>query len=138
MAAPYPAPVLNGMPATFWWTPSHAVCAFSTQQGRYPTRQLSTDQPYPLPVMRTNMNLDIQKKALQLVKQFPELTRAITPLNDWYHLYRYWDAVDLWIEGAAFCFFVIHRIGVINKELDEVFFLTIDECAKEWIAGHEE
>jgi hypothetical protein len=88
--------------------------------------------------MRTNLNHDVQKKAAQLARQFPELARGITPITDWYHLYRYWDAVDLWIEGAAFCYFVIHRIGMVNKELDEEFFFTIDEFAKEWIAGHEE
>ena len=134
--AVYPQPMLGGMPAQFWWTPDHAACAFSTQEGRYPKRQL--EQPYPAPILRTNLNHDVHKTAFQLARQFPDLASGIKPVENWYHLYRYWDAVDIWTEGAGFCYQVLNRIAEVNKELDDAFFIAIDETAKEWMARNEE
>ncbi len=127
---------IGGMPQSFWRTPDNAAAAFSTQLGRYPKRQLP--DPLPPPIARSNMNWDIQKKAQNLVRQFPELARGITPIHEWYHLYKYFDAHDLWVEGAAFCFFVIYRIGVVNEQLIIEQREMIEDFAKDWVAFHEE
>jgi hypothetical protein len=136
MMTTYNNQFIGGMPVSFWQTPDNAVAAFSTQLGRYPKRQLP--RPLPAPIIRSNMNHDVQKKAQSLVKQFPELARRITPINEWYHLYKYFDAYELWIEGAAFCFFVIHRIGMINEQLIIEQRDMIEDFAKEWVASHGE
>jgi len=139
MTITYPAQLIGGMPLSFWRTPDNAVSAFSTHLGLYPKRQLpELPDQFPPPVVRSNLNQDVQKKAQSLAKQFPELARGITPINDWYHLYKYFDAVDLWIEGAAICFFVIHRIGIVNAQLDIEQRAMIEDFAKEWVDSHEE
>jgi len=84
------------------------------------------------------MHHDVQKKAASLVKKFPDLARTIEPITEWYHLYKYFDAYDLWIEGAAFCFFVIHRIGTVNREVLHEQCGMIEEFLKDWVASHEE
>lgn len=131
-------PYISGMPEQYWNTPDHAACVFSTQNGRYPKRQLPKNEPWPMPIIRTDLHHDVQKTAQLLVRQFPELARGITPTDQWYHLYKYWDAVDIWTEGAGFCYFVLHRIGMVNKELDVEQNAMIDEFAKEWVADHEQ
>jgi hypothetical protein len=138
MATSCVMPLIAGMPPQFWWTPDHAACVFSTKNGRFPKRQLPVDQPYPAQVIRTDMNHDIQKKARSIAREFPELAGNIQPTNDWYHLYKYWDAVDIWVEGAGFCLFVINLIGMVNKQFMEEKFAAIDECAKEWVTRNEE
>jgi len=130
--------LLGGMPCSFWWTPDNAVAAFSTYLGKYPKRQLPRTEPWPVPILRSNVHHDVQKKAASLVKQFPDLARTIEPITEWYHLYKYFDAYDLWIEGAAFCFFVIHRIGTVNREVLHEQSGMIEDFAKDWVTSHEE
>jgi hypothetical protein len=138
MDAPYPVRYISGMPEQFWYTPPHAACVFSTQNGHYPKRQLPKNEVWPMPIMRSDLHHDVQKTAQCIAKQFPELARGITPIDSWYHLYRYWDAVDIWTEGAGFCYHVLYRIGMANKELDVEQDAMMDGFAKHWVATNEE
>lgn len=132
----------SSIPRAFYHTPENAAAAFSTHCGRVPKRQLV--EPSPPPIIRSNLVLDVQKKAHSLMMQFPELARTVVPIDphkrqsDWYHLYKYFDAVDLWIEGVFFCYYVIHRIATFNEEPDIEPRATIDKFAKQWIIDHQQ
>jgi hypothetical protein len=134
----YPMGYVCGMPEQFWYTPPNGVCAFSTQNGHFPKRQLPQGEQWPLQIMRSDLQHDIQKKAKTIAKQFPALARGITPIDNWYHLYKYWDAVDIWVEGPHFLFYVLQCLGMVNKELDEEQPRVINAFAQEWVAGNEE
>lgn len=89
-----------------------AEAIFSTNNGVRPKRQLA--KPFPATVIRTNVGDDVEARATQLIEMFPEEAEKMHPLPDnpdsWYILHKYFDGHDLWIDGAKFCYYVLHAI----------------------------
>ncbi|KAL2068961.1 hypothetical protein VTL71DRAFT_15299 [Oculimacula yallundae] len=125
---------LDGIPMGLFYPPDHAPAFFSTRYNNRPKRLLVA--PFPAPVIRSNLEGDIEARATQLIEEFFPASQRITtePPNLW-HLHEYFDGYDLWVEGAEFCFQVMIAICNQNKilraQLDE-----IDEFAKSWIKLH--
>jgi hypothetical protein len=107
---PIPGPI---PPAFFTDIPSDSAAIFSTVYGTRPLRTL----PYPVPVhaVRSGSEKDILDKAWSLLETYPEIAQPIfTPPATWQDLYLYFDATDLWMEGAGFLFHVLGFIVRIN------------------------
>ena len=125
------------LPAYFYNVPDTARSIFSTILGSKPKRKLQ--HPRPLPIIRSSMKGDIEPKALQLAKDFPEAVRNITIApRRWEELYDYFDAVDLWVEGPSFLFYVIHKLAITNAAILTACTKEIEKFAVGWIASHEE
>ena len=115
------------------------AATFSTKGGTIPKRQ----NPYPLPppLARSNVDADIRRKATSLRMEFPEIVRKIDkPPASWYELHNYFDAVDLWNEGAAFLFYVMNHIAneniLLNHDLEQTKLAEIRSWAKLWVEGN--
>ncbi|KAF8864903.1 hypothetical protein BDZ45DRAFT_497050 [Acephala macrosclerotiorum] len=127
-----PAP---GLPLTYYTDiPDEVPAIFSTSLQTQPKRKLI--QPYPQSMTRTDLLGDVQRKVDSLWDRFPNEVRRVRHTENWYALYRYFDAVDLWVEGPAFCFTVIHRLATINLEKLEEKVAVISEYAQEWVQLH--
>ncbi len=92
----------------FYKVAAEAPARFSTNNGTKPKRELV--EPYPAPIVRTNLEDDVEKRALELLKDFPWSAGIYVPPVDWYQLHEFFDGHDLWVEGASFCFYVMIRI----------------------------
>lgn len=123
-------------PLAFFNVPARRPSTFSTKFGAIPKRQL------PLPpspaIVRSDINAEIRRKATSLREEFPEIVRGISkPPTSWYDLYDYFDAVDLWYEGAPFLFYVLNHISnenvILNRELEESKHAEIRNWAKLWV-----
>lgn len=99
-----------GLPMSYYDVPDAAEAIFSTCIRSHPKRKL--EKPYPPVIARTNLGVDVQRKCADIRKKFPEAARRVEAgIKRWNDLYYFFDAVDLWVEGPAFCFSVIHRLG---------------------------
>lgn len=83
--------------------------AFSTHNGTKPKRELP--EPRPMPIIRANMGNDIEARADQLLKDFPEAAGRIVNQPDWWGLHDYFDSFDLWVDGPDFCYWVVVAIA---------------------------
>ena len=93
------ASVETAMPRAFFDVPADAAAIFSTQQGKALKRP-ALDPPPP-PVVRSNLEQEIYRKADQLRAQFPDIAGTVQTVTSWDMLYYYFDAQDLQIEGKS-------------------------------------
>ncbi|CZR51812.1 uncharacterized protein PAC_01689 [Phialocephala subalpina] len=127
-----PAP---GLPLSYYADiPDQVPAIFSTALETQPKRKLV--EPYPLSIIRTDLLGDVQRKCESLWKKFPNETSRVRNSSDWYQLYRYFDAVDLWVEGPVFCFAVIDRLATVNLDILTKHFAMISEYAQGWVQLH--
>ena len=85
------------MPRAFFDVPAAAAAQFSTELGKNPKRP-ALDPPPP-PIVRSNLEREIYRKADQLRARFPDLARTVKTLTSWDMLYYYFDGQDLQTEG---------------------------------------
>ena len=119
-------------------SPTDPPATFSTRCGKIPVRQLP--DPAPPVVIRSNVDGDIRSMATSLRQDFPAIVREIKKPTSWYNLYNYFDAVDLWYQGASFLFYVLNHISneniVLNHELEESKHQEISNWAKLWVEAN--
>lgn len=108
-AAPY---LKLSLPAKFYNVPADAPALFSTKNGARAKRQLYN--PPPAPVVRSNFDDEVKRMASLLRKELPQIADQIRNPTSWKDLYYFFDAVDLWVEGAVFLYFVISHISKEN------------------------
>ena len=123
----------------FYENDPHRPAKFSTKSGTIPKRQLQ--HPPPPPIARSDVDADIRNKASSLRKEFPGAVRDIDkPLPTWNDLHDFFDAVDLWYEGAVFLFYVINHIAnenkVLNHDLEKTQLGEIRDWAKLWVEAN--
>src|ERR1700712_5586693 len=112
---------VEGMGVDFFQNPpANARALFSTDLCRTAMRKLPNPLPdfdqLPMPILRSNIPLDVEKKIEALDSVFGlENTKLVTVPKSWLDLYTYFDAVDLWIEGLNFCYHVVDRMGKRNQ-----------------------
>jgi hypothetical protein len=128
-------------PLFYYDLPPQAPSVFSTCGGTRPKRVLS--EPYPAIVIRSTYpsatdDLQIRLRAQSLLTEFPRICRQIreTP-NNWHDLYKYFDGVDLFVEGPQFLWYVIHKIIDHNKSCEVEQYSEIDKFAYQWMAAHQ-
>lgn len=119
------------LPKSFYSLPANSRAVFSTAHGKYPKRDLP--EPPPLCITRSSVALDVEKKAEALWEPFYyDIYNNIRRPESWYDLYHWFDAVDLYVEGASFCYFVLlnlfERMEYHKRETAHM----IDKFAKEW------
>ncbi|KUJ23239.1 uncharacterized protein LY89DRAFT_176977 [Mollisia scopiformis] len=127
-AIPTPAP---GLHISFYDLPDAVPAIFSTCMQSRPKRKLVA--PYPQTMVRSDLGLDVQRKVKALWERNPVEARKIIGIQEWFDLYRYFDAVDLWVEGPIFCYSVIFRLAEMNRELNDEQPSIIREFAREWV-----
>jgi hypothetical protein len=120
----------------FYDVPENAPATFSTKNGSIKKRQLPVP-PSP-PVARSDVDIEIRRKAKLLREEFPAIVRGIShPPTTWFDLYKYFDGVDLWYEDASFLFYVLNHISnenvVLNHNLEESKHAEIRNWAKLWV-----
>ncbi|KFY48446.1 hypothetical protein V495_01325 [Pseudogymnoascus sp. VKM F-4514 (FW-929)] len=128
-------PVVPGYvpPELFTDFPPNAPAFFSTSFGSRAVRLVPN--PAPQYAVRTNDPNDIYERANFYRDKYPEFVHSIQSLPiAWEDLYTYFDPLDIWVEGAGFCFHVIHRIAAINIEKRNQIELYVDEWAKDNLA----
>lgn len=121
---PIPGPL---PPSFFTDIPRGSPAIFSTLLGTKPFRPI----PHPVPVhaIRSGSENDIRDKSCSLFKRYPTIAESImTPPTAWPDLYHYFDATDLWMEGAGFLFHVLGYIVKVN--VTKLNFL--ENFAREW------
>jgi hypothetical protein len=89
---------------------------FSTQNGQRQLRELQT--PKPLAIIRTDFSGEVIRKARSLSRKYPgvvyHLQNAVNQDKGEVKgdiLSTYFDAVDLWVEGWEFCYYVLDEIA---------------------------
>ncbi|CAG8974064.1 hypothetical protein HYALB_00009566 [Hymenoscyphus albidus] len=124
------------MPDTFYTTeiPEDSPAFFSTNMGKDAKRALLN--PRPAPLTRSRFHEDVANTAKQLRDRFPKIVRDITQIKAWPDLYKFWDGYDLWVQGAAFCYWVIEQIVKKNDILRRMITKEINLYAAEWIEFH--
>lgn len=119
------------LPKAFYDLPADSRAVFSTAHGRYPKRNLP--EPLPLCITRSNVALDVEKKADALWEPFYyDIYHNLRRPGSWYDLYQWFDAVDLHIEGASFCYFVLLNLFERMENHKHKTAQMIDKFAKEW------
>ena len=126
-------------PKQFYTVNPSRLSTFSTKSGTIPKRENS--YPLPPPLARSDVDAEIRRKATGLREEFPEIVRGIDkPPSAWYDLHNYFDAVDLWLEGAVFLYYVINHIAneniALNHDLEETKVAEIRQWAKLWVEGN--
>jgi hypothetical protein len=102
-------------PELFKNFPPNALAVFSTNFQNRPVRFVPN--PAPQYTVRTYCPTDIFEKAKYYREKYPEFVHSIQQLPVvWEDLYTYFDPLDIWEEGAGFCFHVIHRLAAVNIE----------------------
>lgn len=130
-------PALKGQISMAFFTteiPATATAFFSTNNGKNPKRHLT--QPYPMPIARSQLHTDVALAAVDLRDRFPTIVRDIKALADWRDLYKFWDGYDLWVQGAAFCWWVMEQIVKKNVVLEPMIGKEIKKYAVEWTEFH--
>ncbi len=113
------------MPLEYYELPSSSEALFSTHCGREKKRLLPS--PPPLVLAPSDYDRHFYAKVASLEKEFPDLCAVVVQEpKGWYDLYKYFDAVDLWVLTPSFCCQVVKYIFSQNME-------TIESYAKEWI-----
>lgn len=107
-------PIPGPLPPTFFIDiPPDSAAIFSTLLGTRPFRPLPN--PVPVHAIRSGSENDIRDKSYDLFKRYLALAESIvTPPTTWQDLYHYFDATDLWTEGAGFLFHVLGYIVMVN------------------------
>jgi hypothetical protein len=117
--------------------PHDAPALFSTKNGSREKRQLQS--PPPPPVARSDLDHEVKRMAALLRKTLPDVASTIRNPSSWIDLYYFFDAVDLWVEGAPFLYFVLSHISrdneiaqqvSIKREQDAIIF----QYAGNWVA----
>ncbi|OBT64148.1 hypothetical protein VE03_06274 [Pseudogymnoascus sp. 23342-1-I1] len=118
-------------PELFTNFPPNALAFFSTNFGSRAARLIPN--PAPQYAVRTNDPNDICERANYYREKYPEFVHSIQSLPiTWEDLYTYFDPLDIWMEGAGFCFHVIHRLAAINIEKRRHMELFVDE----WVGAN--
>jgi hypothetical protein len=116
--AAHAAPYLKlTLPAKFYNVPADAPALFSTRNGTRAKRELHC--PPPAPVVRSDFDQEVKRMAELLRKELPHVAGLIRNPGSWKDLYYFFDAVDLWVEGAVFLYFVISHISKENEMAQE-------------------
>ena len=126
-------PIPGPLPHTFFTeTPPKPLAVFSTHLSTRPFRNLP--KPVPPHVIRSADHDDVSRKAWSLLHTYPEVAESIfTPPAAWLDLYHYFDAMDLWTEGAGFLFHVLGFIVRVNWTR----FNCLRVYADQWALTHE-
>lgn len=122
-------PVVPGYvpPELFTKFPPNAPSLFSTNLRSRAVRYVPI--PAPQYAVRTNDPNDIYERANFYRDKYPEFVHSIQSLPiAWEDLYTYFDPLDIWMEGAGFCFHVIHRLAAVNIEKRR----QIESFVNEW------
>ena len=85
-----------------------APALFSTKFGTRAKRNLI--QPYPATIIRTDLPGDVDIRSNQLLEEFAESRDIFEVPHSWFMLHDFFDGYDIWVEGAQFCYYVIHAI----------------------------
>ncbi|OBT83261.1 hypothetical protein VE02_07603 [Pseudogymnoascus sp. 03VT05] len=128
-----PLPVVPGYvpPELFTNFPANAPAFFSTNFGSRAIRLVP--KPAPQYAVRTNDPNDIYERVNFYRDKYPNFVHSIQSLPiAWEDLYTYFDPLDIWMEGAGFCFHVIHRLAAINIEKTR----QIESFVNEWSAAN--
>ncbi|KFY80952.1 hypothetical protein V499_00247 [Pseudogymnoascus sp. VKM F-103] len=122
-------PVVPGYvpPELFTNFPPNAPAFFSTNLRSRSIRLVP--KPAPQYAVRTNNPNDIYERANFYRGKYPGFVHTIQSLPiAWEDLYTYFDPLDIWMEGAGFCFHVIHRLAATNIEKRR----QIESFVNEW------
>ncbi|ELR05236.1 hypothetical protein GMDG_01674 [Pseudogymnoascus destructans 20631-21] len=122
-------PVVPGYvpPELFTNFPLNAPAFFSTNLRSRAIRLVP--KPAPQYAVRTNDPNDIYERANSYRDKYPDFVHTIQSLPiAWDDLYTYFDPLDIWMEGAGFCFHVIHRLAGTNIEKRR----QIESFVNEW------
>jgi hypothetical protein len=126
---PIPGPL---PPSFFTDIPQGSAAIFSTLLGTRPFRLLPN--PAPVHTILSGSEDDIRNKSYFLFKRYPTIAESIiNPPTAWQDLYVYFDAADLWAEGAGFLFHVLGHIVKVN--LTKLNLL--EQFAREWASFNE-
>ncbi|KAB8295063.1 hypothetical protein EYC80_007002 [Monilinia laxa] len=137
------APQLTATDPTIWQVQNHtsAPAFISTHFGRYEKRDMVADHKVT-PILRSNVAAGVSAKATSLRQAYPELIRHIKKPTFWDDLYFLWDAADIQLEGPEFLYYVMHRLGAENEQLDREYEEAqnneVDEYARTWVTNHRE
>lgn len=102
-------------PELFKNFPPNAPALFSTNFRTRPVRFVPI--PAPQYAVRTYDPRDVYERSNFYRDKYPEFVHTIQSLPiAWEDLYAYFDPLDIWMEGAGFCFHVIHRLAAVNIE----------------------
>ncbi|KAK6581265.1 hypothetical protein PZA11_005956 [Diplocarpon coronariae] len=127
------------VPPHFYQVAAERPARFSTKDGKRPKRELV--EPKPMPIIRTAMEADVEARANQLMKKFPQIASSIiAPPATWYNLHDFFDGYDLWVDGPHFCYFVAIRIARKNLESQrhiEILLTEIRKFAQEWVTRNQ-
>ena len=126
-------PIPGAIPSAFFSEiPPQSLAIFSTSLSTRPFRYLPN--PAPPHVVRSGNDNDIKNKAWSLLHTYHEVTESIfTPPAAWQDLYHYFDAMDIWTEGAGFLF---HVLGFIVK-INWTRFKCLRTYADQWALTNE-
>lgn len=100
---------IDDVPPHFYIVKPASAAVFSTVNGTKPKRELV--EPFPMPVIRSDMESDVDARANQLIKEFPATPLSIMDVSTWWDLHKYFDSHDLWVDGARFCYYVLLAIA---------------------------
>ncbi|KAI6713189.1 hypothetical protein JHW43_004274 [Diplocarpon mali] len=135
----HPDPMSTPVPPHFYQVAAERPARFSTKDGKRPKRELV--EPKPMPIIRTAMEADVEARANQLMKKFPQIASSIiAPPATWYNLHDFFDGYDLWVDGPHFCYFVAIRIARKNLESQrhiEILLTEIRKFAQEWVTRNQ-
>jgi hypothetical protein len=116
-------------PELFQNFPPNAPAVFSTNFHNRRVRFIP--KPAPQYAVRTHCPIDIFEKANYFREKYPEFVYSIQQVPvAWEDLYMYFDPLDIWEEGAGFCFHVIHRLAVVNIEKRRQIELFVADWAE--------
>ena len=108
-AAPY---LKLTLPDKFYNVPADAPALFSTNNGTRAKRQLYL--PLSATIVRSDFDQEVKRMAAILRQELPHVAGLIRNPTSWTDLYYFFDAIDLWVEGAVFLYFVISHIAKDN------------------------
>ncbi|KAI9642075.1 hypothetical protein NHQ30_009946 [Ciborinia camelliae] len=129
--------------STIWEVRNHpnAPAFVSTDFGNKAKRELVANLKVS-PILHSNVKADIAARAAILRQKYPILIRDIKKPTGWDDLYYLWDAADIQLETPEFLYYVLHRLGEENEELDRKFMekqnTMIDEYVQGWVTKHRE
>lgn len=105
----------KAMPESFYHdVPAYHPAVFSTNNGEHEFR--SASNPPPPVIARSDIAIEIQRKANNLRNKLPSIAATISePLGNWKELYKYFDAHDIQVEGPAFLYYVLNQMGHENR-----------------------
>lgn len=105
---PSSSPPSDVLQLEFYICRPEAPALFSTKFGTRAKRKLV--QPYPATIIRTDLPGDVDIRSNQLLEEFAESRDIFEVPPGWFMLHDFFDGYDIWVEGAQFCYYVIHAI----------------------------